>query len=147
MHEAIALSPHVMSKIYELSNMFLADRAIAAAALRDTKGRFNGKPTFNVTIIERLRNELFLGAAATLLVEIAIFLRILDDKFEGKCLISDDVSLQCGDLQVGEITSILCLREACNKIIHAKCFDFCKVILEDHRNTEANVDRYFTIGH
>jgi hypothetical protein len=125
-HDAVALSPHVIAKIYQLSNMFFADKAIAAEASKIAKDKHQSRGRRERTIMEQLRNELFLNISKTLLVEIAIFVRILDDKFESKYPIGDTVSLDCGRLKTdsGEIS--LSLREACNKVIHAKEFQFAQ---------------------
>ncbi len=127
-HQALAFSPHIIAKIYQLSSMFMAERALAKYSLDDARTGFKGRRV-TTTELEVLRNELFLNTATSLLVEIAIFMRIIDDKFNGKYPISDRVSLDCGDMCLkdpnGNTKEVpLNFREACNKIIHGKEFSF-----------------------
>lgn len=142
-HEAVALSPHVIEKIYCLSVMFFAERAIAAEAAKTARARPQRRRSRNLTIMEQLRNELFLNSSTTLFVEVAIFMRILDDKFEGKYPIGDDVSLACGRLTRGKEKVELSLREACNKIIHAKGFQFSQSILDSGESDIASPIFYY----
>jgi hypothetical protein len=126
-HKAVALSPHVIAKIYQLSSMFYAEKGIAEESLAIAKNHPPEWRRFHSTEMEQLRDELFMNLATTLLTEISIYVRIIDDKLEGQYTISDEEDAQCencGTLTAKGTTSSLSMREACNKIIHAKQFEF-----------------------
>lgn len=136
-HKAVALSPHVIVKIYQLSNMFYAEKGIADEAVTIAKSHPPEWRRFHHTEMEELRDELFMNLATTLLTEIAIYVRIIDDKFEGQYRMSDDEYAECekcGTLTVKRKTSPLSMREACNKIIHAREFEFFVFWLHVHEN-------------
>lgn len=80
-HKAVVLSPHVIVKIYQLSSMFFAEKGIAEEAVTIAKNHPPEWRRFHFTEMEELRNHLFMDLATTLLAEISMFVRIIDDKF------------------------------------------------------------------
>jgi hypothetical protein len=133
-HEALVSSHHVIEKLFQLLAMFHSSRTIAKSALKDAVAHFksSGGPQYCTHPQERLRNELFHSQATKLLIETAIYMRILDDRFHGEYPL--EIDFTCGTLVDKEINKTpLTLREACNKIIHATSFDFTHEELADSR--------------
>src|SRR5436190_19799982 len=132
-HEALFYSTHVIDKLFQLLAMFHSSRSIANLAWEDavTRSKRIGKQYCFYHPLEKLRDGLFHTQATKLLTEIAVYMRIIDDRFAGEYPV--DTDLTCGSLIEAKNDAPLALREAWNKILHASRFDFTEEDRSDWR--------------
>lgn len=115
---------HLRIDLYQLLAVFMASRPIAAAALGSLSLH---RELADVGDIER-------DLATRLLLSIAVTVRVLDDREDGQLeMLSTYVGTLTEDSAELMASGGLTLREACNKIIHAKGVDFAASKSEGER--------------
>ena len=100
--------------LYRLACYFEASRPLAEL------GQAEGSP--NECFIDSLPREFFEDEVSRILLQTAIVLRIVDDESEADR--EERNPFICGELEQNGDTGSLPLREACNKIIHARKINF-----------------------
>ena len=91
--------------------------------------------------IDSFPSEFFEDEVSRILLQSAIVLRILDD--ESQADPEERIPFVCGDLEQAGHETALTLREACNKILHAKTINFDVAATQSVTPHSKKVGAYF----
>lgn len=117
---------HVLLELYRLVCQVFASKEFAIQAAEDPNRQFMGPDGKATNPLEALDNQFFSNEASRLMLFVAIAMRSLDDRLP--TVFDQFIEETCGEVTEDNGKSQrLGLREACNKLIHARQyvnFDF-----------------------
>lgn len=108
--------------LYRLLCLFQASEKTALQIAANYLGQV--EPTTRTDPLESLQKEFFTDEVSRILLQTSIVVRILDDELEADP--EEKAPRHCGTLEQpsGQTPKPLTLREACNKLIHARKINF-----------------------